>query len=474
MTDVPIPSAVPAPPSGAVSGAPLRMPVPGRRAGPDAGRLQRILAIAWPVVLTNFLQSLTLFVDLFMVAALGAVALASVGLATQVFFLSVALGTGLSAGVVALTSRAVGAGDSREEARIVSTATLLVILVGVPLGALGFVFAGHLMGLLGAPPGVAGGGTAYLRIVFAALPAELFNLVAAGILTARGRTRDTLAVNLLMNAVNLALDYLLIFGNHGFPRLGVTGAALGTALSWLAGAVAFHVLLRRTTAPAPAGTRLWDGGLARRILRVGSPSAAEDTLLSLGFMVYTLLILGFGASALAAHQIGLRVQSFAFMPGFGFSAAAAALVGQGLGAKRPDEAEENGWYCIGLCLTVMVALSVPLFLLAEPVARFVSGGDAPTVALGVTWIHLIALAIPAIAVHFSAAGSLRGAGDTRWPLLVSFVGLWGVRIPLAYVLAHGLMWGLTGIWVSYIVEYYLRAFLTARRFRQGAWKAIEV
>src|SRR5581483_1437502 len=274
--------------------------------------------------------------------------------------------------------------------------------------------------------------------------------------------------------VNLGLDWLLIYGHWGFPALGLVGAAVATSASYTVGGAIFLVLLLRGRRPVRLATRdLRLPDTARRVVRVGGPAFLEQLLLNVGFLAYLLLIVHLGAASLAAHQIGLRVQSFAFMPGFGFAAAASALVGQGLGRGSPEEAEANGWVATVMGLACMVALSIPMFVFAPQMAGlFTSDPDA--LRLSVTWIHVLVFAMPAIAFHFTAAGALRGAGDTRWPLMVSFAGLWLVRLPVAWYLGLHLGMGMTGIWAGYLVEYYLRAAVTTARFGQGRWKTMKV
>ncbi|HWH08599.1 MAG TPA: MATE family efflux transporter, partial [Candidatus Thermoplasmatota archaeon] len=162
-----------------------------------------------------------------------------------------------------------------------------------------------------------------------------------------------------------------------------------------------------------------------------------------------------------------------FMPGFGFAAAAAALVGQGLGRGDAREAERNGWTAVGMGLVVMLALSLPMYALAEPLARLFTR-EAEAVRLGVVWIHTLVFAMPAIAFHFTAAGALRGAGDTRFPLVVSFAGLWLVRLPVAWAAGVWWGWGMYGIWAGYVLEYYLRAIVTTARYAKGGWKTLKV
>lgn len=435
---------------------------------------QKVLRVAWPVVVTNLLQSLALTVDLIMVGALGSVALAATGVATQVFYVGMVVGTGFAAGATALVARAIGAGDKSEADRATTMALALALVASVPLVLVTLFLDARLLRAMGADATIVDQGALVLRILAIGIPGNMLMIAATGAMQGAGDTRPALWIGIAVNVVNIALDWLLIFGNLGFPRLGLAGAAVATAVSFTAGGLMFLWLLWRGRRPVQLA-RVRDGaaGLARRLARVGGPAALEAFVLSVGFTAYLILILRFGADALAAHQIGLRVQSFAFMPGFGFSAAAAALVGQGLGRGDPDEAEGNGWTSIALGLAVMMAMSVPMFVLAAPLARLFSDEPA-TLALGVTWIHTLVFAMPAIAFHFTAAGALKGAGDTRWPLLVSFGGLWLVRLPVAWVVGVVMGLGMTGVWAGYVVEYYLRAAVTTWRFARGRWKTLQV
>lgn len=442
---------------------------------PDLPTSRKVLAVAWPVVVTNLLQSLALTVDLVMVGALGPVALAATGVATQVFYVGMVVASGLAAGSTALVARAIGAGDKERADRVAAVSILLALVVSVPLVLVTFFLDAPLLRALGADESVVGPGALVLRVLAFGIPGNMVIMAATGALTGAGDTRPGLVVGLGVNVVNIVLDYALIFGRLGAPEMGLAGAAAATTVSFSLGGIAFLALLWRGRRPLALGRGGFEGAgvEARRVLRVGTPAAVEQLVLSLGFTAYLVLILRFGADALAAHQIGLRVQSFAFMPGFGFAAAASALVGQGLGRGSARDAESDGWASIGLGFLVMMALSLPMYLLAEPLARLFTSSEE-TLRLGVLWIRAIVLAMPAIALHFGAAGALRGAGDTRWPLFVSFGGLWLVRLPLAWLLAVTLDMQMIGIWAAYIIEYYARAIVTTLRFARGRWKTMRV
>lgn len=440
---------------------------------PDLPTSRKVWTVAWPVVVTNLLQSLALTVDLVMVGALGAFALAATGVATQVFYVGMVLGSGLAAGATALVARAIGAGDKEGAERVTAVAIVLALALSLPLILVTAFWDAPLLRLLGADESVVEQGGLVLRVLAFGIPGNMVTLAATGALTGAGDTRPGLVIGIGVNVLNLVLDYALIFGHFGAPAMGLAGAAAATAVSFGAGGLAFLLLLWRGARPVGLGRGAFRGGEARRLLRVGAPAALEQLVLTMGFTAYLVLILRFGEEALAAHQIGLRVQSFAFMPGFGFSAAAAALVGQGLGRGSPRDAEADGWASIGLGLLAMMALSLPMYLAAEPLARLFTD-DPDALRLGTLWIRAIVLAMPAIALHFGAAGALRGAGDTRWPLVVSFAGLWLVRIPLAWFVGVVLGLGMIGVWAAYIVEYSLRAVVTVWRFAAGKWKTLQV
>ncbi len=446
-----------------------------RRVGrPDEAITRRVLSVAWPVVLTNLLASLALTVDLAFVGTLGPEALAAAGVASMVFFVAMTVGTGLGAGATALVGRAIGAGDVEEAGRATSAAVMLTLLVSIPIVIMGIVFAEPMMHLMGAEASIVEGGALILRLLAWGVPGNLVILTLSGAFQGAGDTRPALLVGIGVNVVNLGLDYVLIFGKYGFPEMGLAGAGYATAVSYLLGGFAFLVVVASGFRPVrlrhPTGRTL---AVIRRITRVGAPAGVESLLLTIGFTAYLILILQFGASALAAHQIGLRIQSFAFMPGFGFAAAASALVSQGLGRGDPVEAERNGWVAMAMGFVVMMVVSVPLVFVARPIVGLFTA-DAEALELGVTWMRIIVIAMPAIALHFTAAGALRGAGDTRWPLAVSFAGLWLVRLPVAWVLGVVLGWGMLGLWAAYVVEYYGRAIVVTWRYARGGWKSLKV
>ena len=278
-----------------------------------------------------------------------------------------------------------------------------------------------------------------------------------------------------MNVVNFGINVNLIYGNAVVPKLGVPGAAIGTSISYVAGALTLlAILLRRK-----GRLRLHLSGgwvhmdMVRRIFRIGWPAAFEQIMLQVAFLLWVGMVVRFGTDVLAAHQIGLRIQSFAFMPGFGFALAATALVGQNLGARDPGLAERSGWEAAKFSVAVMSAIAVGIFVFAEPIAR-VFIGDPGVVAYSITFIRIHAVSIPAIGLFFAIDGALRGAGDTRFPLVTSLTGMYVVRLPLSFLLGFVLGWGIVGVWIPLVFEYYYRCAVISTHFRRGKWKTLRV
>jgi len=437
-----------------------------------------ISSLAWPVMVSNLLQTLTTTVDLIMVGALGPegpAAIASVGFGSQFLFLYFAIMIAVSTGTIALVARAVGARDQGLADHALKQSLVLGAAISLPLSVLGLTLARPLLVAFGATPDVLAMATAYVGILSLVTFPMFINFLGGSALRGAGDTRTPLLVGVLVNVVNFGINVFLIFGTLGAPRLGVAGAAIGTATSYGVGATAYLALFLRgrsrlrLSLSGPWNERM----MARRILRVGAPAAVEQVLLQIAFFVWLGMVFAFGTDVVAAHQIGLRIQSFAFMPGFGFAIAATALVGQNLGAESPDAAERSGWEAMKLSVAVMVGIASAIALGAPALAQVFSR-DPVVDDWTVVFIRIHAASIPAVGVYFTLDGALRGAGDTRFTLAVSALGMYAIRLPLAYALGFYTPLGVIGVWIPLVIEYYVRSAVIARRFRSGAWKHIAV
>ncbi|MBI5001454.1 MAG: MATE family efflux transporter [Euryarchaeota archaeon] len=443
---------------------------------PGDGKLRgQILRFTWPVILTNLLQTLTVTVNLVMVGRLGPEEVAGVGLASQIVFFAYSVMIAVSAGTIALIARYTGAKQFDKSGGVLRQSLILAVLLSIPIMLMGWFMSEQMMWVFGAEPAVQSVGAVYVKYIFMFAPFSFMEFIFSAALRGAGDMKTPLYVAVLNNVVNVVVGQLLIFGHFGFPEMGVMGASLANVAAFTAGTCSFFVLLARKKFPfkMPRGKGLFDREATRRVLRIGWPSALEQFVIQAGFLVFTAIIVYFGTTALAAHNIGQRVQSLAFMPGMGLSVAATALVGYNLGTGEPKKAEECGWESTKLAILMMCAVAAFMFVFAEQMA-WIFIDDQPTVQLASIWIRLQAISMPAVGIHFTLSGALRGAGDTRWPLVASAIGIYAVRLPLSVFIGIYLGIGIMGAWLAFIIEYYVRSVVILWRFRRGSWKTIKV
>lgn len=436
---------------------------------------QRILALAWPAVVGNLMYTLTSLVDMIMVGSLGASALAAVGLGGLLIWISYGIMSSVAVGTTALVARFTGAKDREGVRAVMSQSFILVALISVLLTLGALAYADEILQLIGATGEVVGLGGVYLRMVFLATFFIFSAFVAEGALRGAGDTRTPLKIDLVINTVNLLLDYLLIYGRLGFPQMGVKGAGLASAASFILGAGLYYAVLFSGRYAVSLGRSLpdVDPGVMRRILRIGVPASLERLVMSGSMTVYTSIIVGFGTAALAAHQVGLRVEALSFMPGIGFAVAATALVGQNLGANKPERAYSLGWETSKLCAILMSLVGVVLFIFPEKFVLLFTR-DAEVVELGSIYLRLVAISQPSLALTFVLAGGLNGAGDTRWVMYTTVFGLWFFRLPLAYLLGVILNYGVFGAWIAMIIDIFARSLVLSYRFKSKRWIEVKV
>lgn len=438
--------------------------------------LMRIIwALSWPAIMTFGLESLVGLIDALMVGRLGAHAVAGVGVGTQILNAVSVMNMALATGTVALVARHVGAREHAEAESALVQSLYLAVLMGVAIAVPVVVWAPQMVGVFAADPEVLAAGTDFVRTIMLGVPAmAVFAVIAAG-LRGAGDMRTPLVIGAFLNLLNVSVAYTLIFGHFGLPAIGVRGAAAASAIAFWAGALlGLAALMRRGAvlglrrgelAPHPT--------MARRVLAVGSPTAIEQLLMQVGFLLYLGIAAGYGTEAVAAYFIGVRILALSFLPGFGFSAAASTIVGQQLGAGQPDNAERSGWEANRLALILMSIAGVLIFLFARPIAALFID-DAAVIDDAVSFIEILALAQPLMAADSTLGGALRGAADTRFPLVTVLLGFYVARLGVAWVASHVLGLGLEWVWGALLGDYLLRAGLKAWRFRSGRWKRTRV
>jgi putative MATE family efflux protein len=435
----------------------------------------RVLDLALPAVGEQLLNMMVGMVDTFLVGHLGAAALAGVGLSNQIVMLAMTFFAALATGTTALVARHTGAREPALANRIMHQSYVLGAGFSLVISLLCYVFANQSMAILGAQDDVIALGGSYLRIVSLSMMASAFLFIGNSALRGAGDTRTPMKIMAVVNVVNIVVAYTLIYGAGPFPALGVPGSAIGAALGRTSGALAvLFILLRgkgglRLTRPELRVDRLQ----LARVINVGLPAGMEMLSMRLGMTVFAAIVASLGTAAYAAHQVVMTSESLSFMPGFGFSVAAATLVGQGLGAGDARRAEQNALTALRLAIGFMSAMGVVFFAIPDLFMNFFTS-DPAVISNGIMPLRIVALAQPFLATAMVVAGALRGAGDTRGPFVVTTLCIWLLRLPLGYVLVNFTPLGLAGAWITMCVDQGIRSFLFFRRLRAGKWKHTRV
>lgn len=441
----------------------------------DPAGLGMVFALAMPAVGEQLLNMMVGMVDTFLVGHLGAAALAGVGLSNQVVMLSTSILAAIATGTTALVARHTGAREPAGANRILHQSYLLGSVVGLVIMLLLFFGARFSMVVLGAQDEVIDLGVSYLRIVsLTMIPAGLM-FIGNAALRGIGDTRSPMNIMAVVNVVNIVVASVLVYGLGPFPALGVVGSALGAALGRTAGCLVVLAMLIR----GKGGLRLSlpelriDRTQMLRVVNVGIPAGMEMLSMRTGMTAFAAVVASLGTAAYAAHQVVMTSESLSFMPGFGFSIAAATLVGQGLGAQDPKRAERHGLIAWRMAIVLMSAMGVIFFTVPQFFMN-VFTSEADVIRHGLGPLRLIAIGQPLLATTMVLSGALRGAGDTRAPFVVTTLGVWMVRLPLSVYLVNNTELGLLGIWLTMIVDQLVRSAFFVYRFFSGKWKMLRV
>lgn len=428
--------------------------------------------LAWPIVLTMLLQTANSFTDRFFVGHLGPDALAAVGLSGQFMFLLFSVGMSLSVGTSALVSRFAGSNEPDRATVAANQSLWLGLIAAVFCLGLTWPLRGVAVGFMHVNSHAAALSTQYLGLTLLGIPALFLMLILSSVFRGLGDTVTPLRVMIGVNIIHLGGDYLLIFGNWGFPKLGLVGGATALVASQVIGA-GLYLWFLRGSAVSGLVRRLGHLDLewARRILNIGLPALGQNLsrVLSMIFFTGVLTRSPEATAAVAALTIGLTSESVAFMPGFAFSMAAGTLTGQNLGAGNPRRAERAAWAALQQGMGVMIVMGAVFYFCAVPFTRFFTH-DPEVVRLGVAYLRIAAISEPFLAFGMILTGALNGAGDTKAPAWAAVVTMWGIRLPLAWVAIFPLALGAVGAWWAMTISTALNGLLALALFKWGRWK----
>ena len=452
--------------------ATVRESLRGSRRDYTEGPIGRaILLLAIPMVLEMVLESVFAVVDVFWVSKLGPDAVATVGITESMLALIYAVAIGLSMAAMATVARRTGEKDPEGAARGAVQAIALGITVAVPVGIAGALFAPRLLAAMGASPHVVASGSGFTRVMLGGNVVILLLFLINAIFRGAGDAAIAMRVLWIANLFNLALDPCLIFGLGPFPALGVQGAAVATTCGRGIGVLIQIFTLfggRGRVALAPRHLKI-DPAAMLRMLRLSGSAILQVMIGTASWIGLVRILSSFGSAALAGYTIAIRILVFALLPSWGMSNAAATMVGQSLGARKPDRAERSVWIAGFYNMIFLGAVGVVFVTLARPLIGLFTP-DPAVVPIGVACLRTVAYGFLFYAYGMVMVQAFNGAGDTFTPTLINFFCFWAFEIPLAYLLAKPLGWGPQGVFSAIAIAFSLVAVVGTLAFRSGRWK----
>lgn len=434
-----------------------------------------VFLLAVPMVLELVLESTFAVVDIFFVGKLGASAVATVGLTETLLFLIYAIGMGLAMAVTAVVARRVGEGKRDEAAVTAVQAIWIALLASVPFSVAGVCFAPDLLRMMGADAWTLEHGYPYMQWILGGNVVVLLLFTINATFRGAGDAAAAMRVLWFANGLNIVLDPILIFGFGPIPAFGVQGAAIATVTGrgagvllqlWILSRGGHHLRVLRSQI-------VWHGAILANIVRTSLGGIGQMIVAMTSWIFLMRILAGIGSEAVAGATIAIRIMMFTMMPAWGMSNAAATLVGQNLGAGRPDRAEASVWRIGAYNMVYLLAVAVVYFALPRELMG-VFTPDPAVVGIGAEWLRILSYSLFVYGWWMVSVQAFNGAGDTATPTWINVVFFWLIQIPLSWLLAVGLDWRQSGVfWGVFLSETSVGLF-TLWLFRRGRWKSAQV
>lgn len=437
------------------------------------GRAVFLLAV--PMILELVMESTFAVVDIYFVGSLGASAVATVGLTETYLFLLYSLAMGLSMAVTAIVGRRVGEKNAERAGVSAVQAVFIALIASLPFAFAGIFFSRDLLALMGADAWTLEHGYRYTQWMLGGNAVIMLIFVMNAIFRGAGDAAIAMRILWLANGLNIILDPVLIFGYGPFPAMGVEGAAIATNIGRGVGVAAqLWVLFKggKHIRVLRSHWRLhWETIV--NIVRTSLGGIGQMLIATTSWIFLMRIIAEFGSEAVAGSTIALRIMMFTMMPAWGMSNAVATLVGQNLGAQKPDRAERSVWVTGFWTMLFLISVSVFYFLFSETLVGLFT--DEPgVITVGAEWLTIVSYSYFVYAWWMAAVQAFNGAGDTATPTKINFVFFWLIQIPLSYVMAKTLGMGHSGVfWAIFVSETAVGLF-TLWLFRKGRWKTAQV
>lgn len=454
----------------------LRLAVAGTEKGFTSGSINRaIFMLSIPMILEMIMESLFAIVDIFFVSKVSVNAVATIGLTESVIFLVFAIAIGLSMAATAMVARRTGENKPEEASEAAWQAILIASAFSLSISIIGFFFAKDVLQLMGASDDVVAEGYGYTKWMLGGnITIMLLFLINA---IFRGAGDASLAMRTLWfaNGINIILDPILIFGLGPIPAFGVEGAAIATTIGRGSAVVyqLYNLFYKSNVIQLNIRHIKPNFPIILRLLKVSAGGMGQYLIGTASWLFLVRIISMFGSEAIAGYTISMRIIMFSILPSWGFSNAAATLVGQNLGASKPDRAEKSVWICARYNMIFLLFVSIIFFVFAEQIVGLFNATGMVAI-YGVQSLHYITTGYIFFAYGMTISQAFNGAGDTRTPTIINFFAYWLFQLPLAYFLAVILEMGPSGAFLAVAVSIVFIATAFILMFRRGKWKEVMI
>ena len=437
-----------------------------------------IWKLSWPMFVMMIFGFMVGFTDVYVAGLISPNVQAAVGFITQIYFLVIIVANAISIGSLAVISRAIGAGDQARAIDAAKQSLLLGLLISIAFTAVCVIFYRSIISAAGFPQEITAIAENFLQIFAFALGPNYLLIISNTVFRAGADVKKPLVTMFVISVINIALDFLLVFGIPPFPRLGYAGIAFSTAISTLLGTVMNLMFLwfSEKWRPVYSDFGTVSFGMIKTIFNTGWPAGFLQVAWNLAsIFLYNVLARLKEASIIALASIanGLRIEAIIFLPAFALNMAASVIVGQNLGAGDPDRAERIGWKLAGLGIAVTSIMAIVIFIWAESFASTLTS-EPQVLAETARYLRFNMVSEPFLALSTVMGGGLQGAGDTRATMWVIIISMWLIRLPLAVYLALYAGLGAPGVWTAMVVSMACQGLMMAWWFHKGRWKRLEL
>jgi len=430
-----------------------------------------VWGLAWPPIVGNLLFASVGVISIKAVGTLGAEAVAAVGTGQRMVWVFQALLMAVMTGTTALVARAVGSKNMIEAAHVTRLAIGVSIALSLITTLVIVLFAEKFIGIFGLDPVAQELAVTYLTISILFIPFMAIGMVIGAALRAAGDVKTPMYIGIFTNIIAIYLLLGLVNGQYGMPKLGILGAALAMGISFTIGAAIQLYLWLANKLVVPLGKAgSFTKERLRQLITISYPAGIESFVFQFGMLSFFWIVAMYGTEEVAAYNIGVNILMLSFILGNGFSVAAATLSGQFLGASDPVAAYKSGYQAAGMTMLAMSLSGLLLAFFAEPIAWFFIE-DEEVVKFAVIFVWIFAMAQPFMALEFSLGSTLRGAGDTRSPLVITIIGLLVIRVPIAFLLYY-LEMPVQWIFATLIIDYFVKGILLITRYRSKRWMKV--